>query len=122
MNTKATNTKTKKTSINYLPAIRRALRPIYRELGILPQMAQAIDAASTLASDTAPPVIRRVPCTPAKCHHARASGNLRNRRRAGGPLKSSFGLSGEVDFALAPALVLMPSPEEKLSDPSHSPM
>jgi MFS family permease len=35
----------------YLPSIRRALRPIYIELGILPQMAQAIDTASTLASE-----------------------------------------------------------------------
>jgi MFS family permease len=38
----------------YLPAIRRALRPIYVELGILPQIAQAIDSASTLAPDSAP--------------------------------------------------------------------
>jgi len=38
----------------FLPSIRRALRPIYIELGILPQMTQAIDAASTLASDSAP--------------------------------------------------------------------
>ena len=38
----------------FLPSIRRALRPIYMELGILPQMAQAIDAATTLTSDAAP--------------------------------------------------------------------
>jgi MFS family permease len=38
----------------YLPSIRRALRPIYIELGILPQMTQAIDSAATLASDSAP--------------------------------------------------------------------
>jgi MFS family permease len=38
----------------YLPAIRRALRPVYIELGILPQMAKAIDTASTLASDSTP--------------------------------------------------------------------
>jgi MFS family permease len=35
----------------YLPAIRRALRPIYVELGILPQMTAAIQSATTLASD-----------------------------------------------------------------------
>jgi MFS family permease len=39
---------------SYLPSIRRALRPIYIELGILPQMAQAIDTATTLTSDSAP--------------------------------------------------------------------
>jgi MFS family permease len=38
----------------FLPSIRRALRPIYIELGILPQMTKAIDAASTLAADSAP--------------------------------------------------------------------
>ena len=38
----------------YLPAIRRALRPIYIELGILPQMAESIASATTLASDSAP--------------------------------------------------------------------
>jgi MFS family permease len=38
----------------FLPSIRRALRPIYIELGILPQMPQAIDTAATLASDSAP--------------------------------------------------------------------
>jgi MFS family permease len=38
----------------FLPSIRRALRPIYIELGILPQMTQAIDSASTLAADSAP--------------------------------------------------------------------
>ncbi len=38
----------------YLPAVRRALRPIYIELGILPQVAQAIDSASILASDGTP--------------------------------------------------------------------
>jgi len=38
----------------YLPSIRRALRPIYQELGILPQITQAIDAAATLASDSTP--------------------------------------------------------------------
>jgi MFS family permease len=38
----------------FLPAVRRALRPIYIELGILPQMAAAIDSATTLASDSAP--------------------------------------------------------------------
>jgi MFS family permease len=38
----------------YLPSIRRALRPIYIELGILPQMTKAIETASTLASDSAP--------------------------------------------------------------------
>jgi MFS family permease len=38
----------------FLPSIRRALRPIYIELGILPQMTQAIDTAATLASDSAP--------------------------------------------------------------------
>jgi hypothetical protein len=38
----------------YLPTIRRALRPIYIELGILPQMTEAISAASTLASDSTP--------------------------------------------------------------------
>jgi MFS family permease len=38
----------------YLPSIRRALRPIYIELGILGQMTQASDAATTLASDNAP--------------------------------------------------------------------
>ena len=38
----------------FLPSIRRALRPIYMELGILPQMAQAIDSATTLTSDAAP--------------------------------------------------------------------
>ncbi len=37
-----------------LPSIRHALRPIYIELGILPQMAKAIDSASTLTSDGAP--------------------------------------------------------------------
>jgi MFS family permease len=36
----------------YLPAIRRALRPIYIELGILPQMTAAIDSAATLVSDS----------------------------------------------------------------------
>ena len=38
----------------YLPAIRRALRPIYIELGILPQITEAIDSASALTSDNAP--------------------------------------------------------------------
>jgi predicted MFS family arabinose efflux permease len=38
----------------YLPVIRRALRPIYIELGILPQITEAIDSASTLASDSTP--------------------------------------------------------------------
>jgi MFS family permease len=38
----------------YLPSIRRALHPIYIELGILPQMTKAIETASTLASDSAP--------------------------------------------------------------------
>jgi MFS family permease len=38
----------------YLPAVRRALRPIYIELGILPQITQAIDSASALTSDSAP--------------------------------------------------------------------
>lgn len=42
------------TYFAYLPSIRRALRPIYVELGILPQMTQAIDSASTLVSDEAP--------------------------------------------------------------------
>jgi len=34
-----------------LPAIRRALRPIYQELGILPQMAAAVEPASTLSTE-----------------------------------------------------------------------
>jgi MFS family permease len=38
----------------YLPSIRRALRPIYIDLGIIPQITQAIDTAATLASDSAP--------------------------------------------------------------------
>jgi predicted MFS family arabinose efflux permease len=38
----------------YLPSIRRALRPIYIELGILPQIAQALDSAATLAPDSSP--------------------------------------------------------------------
>jgi MFS family permease len=38
----------------FLRSIRRALRPIYIELGILPQMTQAIDTAATLVSDSAP--------------------------------------------------------------------
>jgi MFS family permease len=38
----------------YLPSVRRALRPIYIELGILPQIAQAIDSASALTSDNVP--------------------------------------------------------------------
>jgi MFS family permease len=37
----------------FLPAIRRALRPIYRDLGILPQIAPALDPAA-ITSDTAP--------------------------------------------------------------------
>ena len=37
-----------------LPAIRRALRPIYRELGILPQIPPPIDSAATLTPDTTP--------------------------------------------------------------------
>jgi MFS family permease len=35
----------------HLPSIRRALRPIYMELGILPQMTEAINSAATLASE-----------------------------------------------------------------------
>jgi MFS family permease len=38
----------------FLPAIRRALRPIYMELGILPQMAATVDPVTTMASDTTP--------------------------------------------------------------------
>jgi len=38
----------------FLPSIRRALRPIYTELGILPKVIQAVDSASTLASDITP--------------------------------------------------------------------
>ena len=38
----------------YLPAIRRRSAPIYMELGILPHLAEAIDSAATLSSDTAP--------------------------------------------------------------------
>ncbi|MGC2210956.1 MAG: MFS transporter [Candidatus Korobacteraceae bacterium] len=37
-----------------LPAIRHALRPIYRELGILPQIPPPIDPAATMVSDTTP--------------------------------------------------------------------
>jgi MFS family permease len=37
----------------FLPSIRRALRPIYIELGIIPEMAH-IDTAASLASDSAP--------------------------------------------------------------------
>jgi MFS family permease len=38
----------------FLPAIRRALRPIYLELGVLPKIPLPIDPATTLASDSNP--------------------------------------------------------------------
>jgi MFS family permease len=38
----------------FLPAIRRALRPIYRDLGILPKVPPPIDPATTLASESNP--------------------------------------------------------------------
>jgi MFS family permease len=38
----------------FLPAIRRALRPIYRDLGILPKIPPPIDPATALASESNP--------------------------------------------------------------------